>query len=174
MEKLIITPKTRIFELLQAYPGLEDLLISLAPEFKKLKNPVIRYTVAKVANIGQAAAIGGLNVEEMVNRLRESVGQGSLEQMEGAGTNYVTVCPGWFRKEAVVSSIDIRDMLNRGEQPVHEVLSAVKKLDDTEILEVITPFLPAPLLDKAISLGYRHWVVESSEKGYMVYFSGNQ
>jgi hypothetical protein len=169
MEKLIITPKTRIYELLQAYPGLEDLLISLAPEFKKLKNPVIRNTVAKVANISQAAAIGGLNVEELVNRLRECVGQGSLEQMEGAGTNYVTVCPDWFRKEAVANSIDIRDMLNRGEQPVHEVLSAVKKLDDKEILEVIAPFLPAPLLDKAISLGYRHWVDKQGGGEYRVY-----
>ena len=169
MEKLIITPKTRIFELLQAYPELEDLLISLAPEFKKLKNPVIRNTVAKVANIGQAATIGGLNVEEMVNRLRERVGQGNLEYQEGAGTIYVTDCPDWFRKEAVVQSIDIRDMLNRGEQPVHEVLSAVKKLKEHEILEVIAPFLPAPLLDKAISLGYRHWVDKQEGGEYRVY-----
>ncbi len=171
MEKLFITPKTRIYELLQAYPELEDLLISLAPEFRKLKNPVIRNTVAKVANIGQAAAIGGLNVEEMVNRLRERVGQGSLEHMEAAGTSYVTCCPDWFKKEAVVQSIDIRDMLNRGEQPVHEVLSAVKMLNELEILEVIAPFLPAPLLDKAISLGYRHWVDNKDRSEFRVYIS---
>jgi len=169
MEKLIITPKTRIFELLQAYPGLEDLLISLAPEFKKLKNPVIRNTVAKVANIAQAAAIGGLNVEEMVNRLRESVGQGSLEQIEGTGTSYVTACPEWFSKEAVAHRIDISDMLNRGEQPVHEVLSAIKQLEDGKILEVQAPFLPVPLLDKSLSLGYRHWVDKQGNGEYRVY-----
>ena len=31
MEKLIITPKTKIYDLLEAYPELEDLLISMAP-----------------------------------------------------------------------------------------------------------------------------------------------
>jgi len=35
MEKLIITPKTKIYDLLEAYPELEDTLISSAPEFKK-------------------------------------------------------------------------------------------------------------------------------------------
>ena len=40
MDNLIITPRTKVYELLQAYPELEDLLIELAPVFKKLKNPV--------------------------------------------------------------------------------------------------------------------------------------
>ncbi len=53
MEKLIITPKTKIYDLLEAYPELEDLLISMAPEFVKLKNPLLRKTIAKVANISQ-------------------------------------------------------------------------------------------------------------------------
>jgi hypothetical protein len=49
-------------------------------------------------------------------------------------------------------------MLNAGEQPLHEVLSTLKKLKDDEVLEIIAPFLPAPLIDKTISLGYRHWI----------------
>jgi hypothetical protein len=52
---------------------------------------------------------------------------------------------------------------------VHEVLSAVKKLNNQEILEVIAPFLPAPLLDKVISLGYRHWVDLRDEGKYHVF-----
>jgi hypothetical protein len=170
MEKLIITPKTRIFDLLQSYPELEELLISLSPEFKKLRNPVIRNTVAKVANIGQAATIGGLNVEEMVNRLRNRVGQGSIEQIDETGTKYVTERPDWFNQESITGNIDIRDMLNRGEQPVHEVLSALKQLGDSDILAVIAPFVPAPLLDKTLSLGYRHWMDKRGDGEYRVYF----
>jgi len=33
MDKLIITPKTKIFDLLEAYPQIEDVLISVAPPF---------------------------------------------------------------------------------------------------------------------------------------------
>jgi hypothetical protein len=171
MEKLIITPKTKIYDLLEAFPELEDTLIGSAPEFKKLKNPVLRKTIARITNIGQAATIGGLNVEELVNRLREKVGQNTLEQFDDSGTKYVTECPGWFRKEAVAQTIDIREMLNKGEQPVHEVLAAIKKLKENEILEIIAPFIPAPLLDKTLSLEYKHWLDRKSDSEYCVYFS---
>ena len=170
MEKLIITPKTKIYDLLDAYPELEDVLISLAPEFKKLRNPVLRKTIARVANISQAATIGGLNVEQMVNQLRDKVGQGNIEQLDDSGTKYVTKCPGWFKREYITNTIDIREMLNLGEQPVHEVLSSVKKLVDKDILEIIAPFIPAPLIDKSISLGYKHWLVKTGDGAYSVYF----
>ncbi len=171
MEKLIITPKTKIYDLLEAYPQLEDVLISLAPEFKKLKNPVLRRTIARVANIAQAATVGGVNIDQMVNTLREKVGQDSIGQIDDTGNKYVTVCPEWFKPESIVNSIDIREMLNRGEQPVHEVLSSIQKLGDDDILEVIAPFVPAPLLDKSLSLDYKHWLEKKDEGEYFVYFA---
>jgi hypothetical protein len=170
MEKLIITPKTKIYDLLEAYPELEEILIASAPEFKKLKNPVLRKTIARITNISQAATIGNLKVEELVNKLREKAGQGSLEQLDDIGTKYITICPEWFRREAVAQTIDIREMLNRDEQPVHEVLSAIKKLNENEILEIIAPFIPAPLLDKTLSLNYKHWLDKKAEGEYRVYF----
>ena len=171
MEKLIITPKTKIYDLLVAYPELEEILIASAPEFKKLKNPVLRKTIARITNISQAATIGNLNVEELVNTLREKVGQGSLEQLDESGTKYINTRPEWFRKEAVMQTIDIREMLNRDEQPVHEVLSTIKRLNENEILEIIAPFIPAPLLDKTLSLNYKHWLDKKSDSEYRVYFS---
>ena len=171
MEKLIITPKTKIFDLLNSYPELEDILISSAPEFKKLKNPILRKTIARITNISQAATIGGLKVEELVNSLREKVGQGNIEQLDDSGTKYITACPSWFKQEAIVNSIDIREMLNRDEQPVHEVMAAIKKLNENEILEIIAPFIPAPLLDKTLSLNYKHWLDKKAEGEYRIYFS---
>jgi hypothetical protein len=170
MAGLIITPKTKIYDLLEAFPELEDTLIAAAPEFKKLKNPILRKTIARITNIGQAATVGGLNVEELVNMLREKAGQGSISQLDETGSKYVTVCPGWFKKESVVNTVDIGEMLNSGEQPVHEVLSSIKKLNENEILEIIAPFVPAPLLDKTLSLGYKHWLDKKSEQDYRVYF----
>ena len=105
-----------------------------------------------------------------MNRLRDKVGQSSIGQLDDSGQKYVTRCPEWFQKDAVINSIDIREMLNRGEQPVHEVLAAGKKLKDNEILEIIAPFIPAPLLDKTISLEYRHWLDRRSDTEYRVYF----
>ena len=33
-----ITPQTKVAELLDAYPELEDVLVEMAPPFKKLRN----------------------------------------------------------------------------------------------------------------------------------------
>ena len=170
MEKLIITPKTKIYDLLQAYPQLEDVLISLAPAFKKLKNPVLRRTITKITTLNQAATIGSLNVEELVNTLRKEIGQESIGELSETEVQYQTDCPDWFGEKKVVHSIDIRDMLHAGEQPVHEVLSAIKKLGDDELLEVIAPFIPAPLLDKSLSLNYRHWLKKESDEKFVIYF----
>lgn len=170
MEKLIITPKTKIFDLLEAYPDLEDVLIALAPQFTKLQNPLLRKTITKVTTLSQAAVVGGLKVEEMVNALRKEAGQSNLKDPDYKDSQYIVKKPSWFSKRKIAHTIDVRDMLHQGEQPVHEVLSSVKNLKKKEILEVIAPFVPVPLLDKVIGLGYQYWIKEISEEEIRVYF----
>ena len=69
-----ITPETKVAKLLEAYPDLEEVLIGLAPAFGKLRNPVLRKSVAKVATLRQAAKVGGISLAEMINALREKAG----------------------------------------------------------------------------------------------------
>ncbi|QIA07557.1 DUF1858 domain-containing protein [Draconibacterium halophilum] len=170
MNKLIITPKTKIYDLLEAYPQLEDVLISAAPPFKKLKNPVLRKTITKITTLNQAATIGGLKVEELINKLRSQVGQTNIDGVGDETENYTTEKPAWFEERNIAETIDIREMLNAGEQPVHEVMSAIKKLNENEILQVIAPFIPAPLIDKSLSMSYRHWLNKKDSEEYRVFF----
>lgn len=169
MEKLIITPKTKIFDLLETYPELEDLLIQLAPQFKKLKNPVLRKTITKITNLNQAATIGGIHVEELINTLRKEVGQASIDTINEQD-NINTKQPDWFEESSIIQTIDIRDMLHAGEQPVHEVLAELKRFQHDKILKVIAPFIPAPLIDKSLSLGYKHWLHKKNEQEFLVFF----
>ncbi|MBN2807202.1 MAG: DUF1858 domain-containing protein [Prolixibacteraceae bacterium] len=170
MEPLVITPKTKIFDLLEAYPQLEDLLIEAAPQFKKLRNPMLRKTIARITTIAQAAVVGGLHVETLVNQLRNAVGQ-NQELIENETMKYTTQKPTWFAIEAVVHTIDAREMLNAGEHPVHEVLGAIQKLNEGELLKVIFPFVPAPLIDKTIGLEHQHWMVQVKGDEVVIYFS---
>jgi len=170
MEKneLIISPKTKVLQLIEAYPQLEDVLIRYVPAFEKLKNPVLRKTVAKIATLQQAAAIGGVKVEELINTLRKEVGQ---ELYKGDGfVEYTTQKPEWFDASMVVKETDIRKMLNEGEQPVNLVIADLTALQKGEIYTVIAPFLPAPLIDKASSLGIKHWIEEKSNELFNVHF----
>jgi len=171
MDKLLITPKTKIYDLLEAYPQLEKRLIESAPQFEKLKNPVLRKTITKITNLGQAATIGGIKVDELVNSLRAEVNQVFIESDQADQSNYNVTKPLWFKESSIADTVDIREMLDVGEQPVHEVLAAMKKLGDHEILKVIAPFVPVPLLDKSLGLGYLHWLNQRTKEEVRVYFT---
>ena len=170
MAPLIITPKTKIYDLLETYPQLEEVLISKAPEFKHLKNPLLRNTIARVTTVAQAATIGGIAVDALVNELRAQLGQATHETTEEAGSTYTTEQPTWFNPGDIQTTLDVGILLNRGEQPVHEVLAGLRKLEDDEILEIEAPFIPAPLIDKATSLGYDHWLKQETGENCHIYF----
>lgn len=170
MEKkqLIISPKTKVLQLIETYPELEDVLINYVPAFKKLKNPILRKTVAKIATLQQAASIGNVKVGDLINHLRKEVGQ---ELMNSEVNNpYNTLQPGWFNETNIVQELDVRDMLAAGEHPVNQVLADLKKLPNNSIYKMTAPFLPAPLIDKASSLEFKHYVVKESDNKFFVYF----
>jgi hypothetical protein len=165
---LIISPKTKVLQLIETYPQLEDVLINYVPAFKKLKNPILRKTVAKIATLQQAAVVGNVKVEDLINLLRKEVGQNTIELANKV--NYNTKQPEWFDDSKVTSELDVREMLNAGEQPVNKVISDLNHLQLDEIYKVIAPFVPAPLIDKSLSLEIDHWVKKEAEELFIVYF----
>ncbi len=168
MNTLIITPKTKVLELIETYPELENVLIEYAPAFKKLKNPVLRKTVAKIATLQQAAAIGNVKTEELINRLRREVGQ---ELYSGeTGIKYNNQKPEWFSEEKIGQHFNASQVLAAGEQPVNQVIADLNQLKDGVIYELQAPFLTAPLIDKATSLGLKHWIDKRGEEEFLIYF----
>ena len=70
---MIVTPETRIGPLLDAHPELEDVLIGLSPEYRRLRNPILRRTVARLATVSQAARIASLPVPQLLEALRRAL-----------------------------------------------------------------------------------------------------
>jgi len=138
---LIITPDTKVGAVLESYPELEDLLISMSPSFKKLKNLILRKTVAKVATLGQVAKVGNIPMAKLVNELRNAVGRESKAFYNTHGQDH-TEAPEWFNKSKIVQTIDARPVIESGKQPINTVFSALKKLENKNILVLITPFNP--------------------------------
>lgn len=167
-ENLVITPKTRVLQLLEAYPQLEAVLIGVVPAFSKLQNPVLRRTVARVATLQQAAAVGGVTTEDLVNRLRREVGQDVFAG--DALSAYHTTKPAWFEERRIAGDYDARPMLAAGEQPVNQVMADFGAMAAGSIYKLRAPFLPAPLIDKASSLGLDHWLVKEGDEAFVVYF----
>ena len=167
---LIITPKTRVGELLDSYPELESVLMELSPAFKKLKNPVLRKTVGKVATLQQAASLGNIPVTEVINTLRTEVGQ---QLFEGAVSdneiNYKQ--PGWYDPDKVSASFNASPLIDSGENPMQEVLTHLEKTNSGEIFLLTTPFVPAPIIELISKKGYSHYCITSNEGQCATYFT---
>jgi hypothetical protein len=168
MTESVIAPKTKVAELLDAYPQLAQVLVDYVPAFEKLRNPVLRKTVARITTLQQAAAIGGVRVEDLINRLRKEVGQDYFSGT--AAVAYTTERPGWFSETRVVAELDAKGMLAAGEQPVNQVIADLRALGQGDIFKLVAPFMPAPLVDKASSLGISHWVTGGEDQEFIIYF----
>jgi hypothetical protein len=165
---LAITPRTKVSELIEAYPDLHDVLVEYLPAFKKLKNPVLRKTVARITTLQQAAAAGNVSVEELINHLRKEVGQDLFSG--GSAPAYTTEEPDWFAEELLQSEFDAKEMLAAGEQPVNQVMADLSSLNRGAIYKLVAPFVPTPLVDKASSLGLSHWIKRTDDEEFIVYF----
>ena len=170
---LIITPKTKVFDLLETYPQLEEKLIGLAPAFQRLKNPVLRKTIARISTLQQVAAIGNLKIDELINLLRKEVGQENFTEKNFSGPALNYLKPEWFNKEKVSTFLDVRPMLEAGEHPIHQVMADLNTLPNSEIYKMTASFVPVPLIEKASSFGCKHWVEKISENEFDIYFIKN-
>ena len=168
-KQLAITPKTRVGELLETYPALEPVLIELAPAFRKLKNPVLRKTVGKVATLQQAASIGNLPVAEIINTLRAAIGQelSSDEDIQD-GINYKRTV--WFNEEKVLVRFNAIPIINSGENPMQEAIRHLEKTGDEEIFMLTTPFVPAPIIEIIGKKGFSHFCHQIKQEECHTYF----
>ena len=146
---LLIGPETTVGAMIEAYPGLESVLVEMAPAFAKLRNPVVRRTVAKVATLEQAAKIGGINLQTMILRLRNVTGQSAPDlpvlqpRQDAVGDDDAS----WLMAARVVEEIDADTMLERGVHPIGRIRATVGVLGPGEVVVLRSSFRPQPLIE---------------------------
>ncbi|MCA2000343.1 MAG: DUF1858 domain-containing protein [Chloroflexi bacterium] len=144
-----ITSQTKLFDLLEAYPALEEQIIAIAPPFKNLKNPVLRRAVGRLATLEKVAQIGGLNVDQFVNTLRRAAGQTELHPAQETKPYLPEISaedPEWTRCEPqfVVNGVEL---LQQGQVPLTRINELLPKLSPGRFLLLITDFEPSPMLE---------------------------
>jgi uncharacterized protein (DUF2249 family) len=163
-----ITPKTKVNDLLNAYPELEAFLMRLNPKYKKLKNPILRRTVAKIATLTQVAKIGGYDVLELVNLLRKEVGQPPLGEEAEPAEEEVAQAPTWISHEPK-AIVDANKLLDEEKNPLAEVSKILKSLEKGEIVLIESDFLPSPLIDTFKEQGYEVYADEAADGKFLTY-----
>jgi len=161
---------TTVAELLNNYDGMKDILIDINPKFKKLNNPVLRRTLAKVATVKQAAIVGGMEPLDLLNKLRVAVGQeplnsdGTSAEIRGQEENI----PDWIEKSPAIE-IDANRLLDEEKNPLAETNTALKKIDSGDIIAIKSDFKPEPLIEEFEKKGLDVYCKELGENSFVTY-----
>lgn len=182
-----ITPDMKVATLLDTFPELEAVLIDLAPAFKKLKNPVLRKTVAKVATLERAAGMADIPTRELIVKLRAAVGQptdeADLAAPTGSACSHLHTIsstpptpepasdaePDWFCECCTKETIDADAILAKGEVPIGQIVKSAKALGENDILKITVDFRPLPMIDMLEKQGFQTYCQQTPTDGYALF-----
>jgi hypothetical protein len=155
-EKVVnfITPQTLVDELLKRYPELEDTLIEIAPIFVKLKNPLLRRTIAKITTLRQASVVGNVPLNDLINKLRQAAGEEEYLSEPAEKETSSEPFPEWIKNKDNCIVYDAREDLEKGVHPLAKVMRDLADLDTGKFYLLKTSFIPAPLITKVKEKGY--------------------
>lgn len=156
---MLINEQTKIALLLKHHPGALETIVRLSPDFKKLRNPILRRLMAGRTSIAMASKIGGCTPEDFFNALAplgfEADNAPTLPQENAAGKNAPK--PEYLQKiqpERLVN-FDVRAMLADGNDPLKQIQQKVKSLQPGQVLVIVNSFEPVPLIKLLERQGFK-------------------
>lgn len=78
--------------------------------------------------------------------------------------------PDWLKKDKIKMSLDARPLLAQGIHPLEKVQQECAALQAGEIYEIITPFAPAPMIEKMAVTGYETYSECGADGIFHTYF----
>ena len=163
-----ITLETKIADLLNNYEGMKDILIKINPKFKKLNNPVLRRTLAKIAGVKQAAVVGGMDPIDLLNQLRNAVGQTQAGIATPKTDLEAEAAPEWVSKASKLT-LNANKILDEERNPLVELHKALKMIDKGDIITLEADFQPEPLIDEMLKAGHDVYTQEVTKDYFVTY-----
>lgn len=144
-----INEKTKIATLLKGNPEALEVLVQLSPDFKKLKNPILRKLMAGRTNIAMAAKIGKCSPEDFYAALAplgfiyegEENEYANEEKKKKAYKEFLIATKG---KEEIY--LDARPIINENADPLKIIQQYINKLTTNQYLKLKNSFEPIPLI----------------------------
>ena len=74
-------------------------------------------------------------------------------------------------KSSKLSTLDVRPLIARGEEPFDKIMKAVSALAPGESFVLVTPFVPAPLIELLQSQGFDARPEHRADGGWQTQFT---
>lgn len=166
----------RISAVLARDARLLDVLIGVAPVFEKLRNPLLRKTMAKLATVEQVARVAGIDANDLLERLNDALegknpaGLGSAPRAAQAAL--AGQPPAFATATALdrIVELDVREDLRAGREPFSRILDAARRLPDGHVLRLRAIFEPVPLYAVLGTQGFDHYVEQLGPEDWRVWF----
>ena len=140
-----INANTRISAIIQENKAAIDAIAAVAKPLSRLKNPILRKVMASRVSLAEAAKMGGTTVDALVAAL---LPLGFVFKHAETATEPVHERPIWLKNspESLRISFDVRPIIEKGTDPLKEILHRFKEVPEGHILVLINSFVPTPLI----------------------------
>jgi hypothetical protein len=180
-----VTAQMKVRDALKINEHMLDAFTWLAPEFERLRNPVLQKVMANRVTIEQAARVVKLPLTEILYVLNLAAG----EEPEQLDRELDGLPPGAFQvargnpprkphellnledTDEHVRFVDVMPHARRGADPLPTIMRNMLALrSPAEILLVRHPFDPVPLRDLFARRGFASWAEERRPAQWYIYF----
>lgn len=169
---MLINEKTKIAQLLKHHPDALETIVALSPDFKKLRNPVLRKLAAGRASIAMASKMGGCTPEDFYKALAPlgfeidtsaTVVEEKIENLP---------MPAYLKNLSAnkLVNFDVRELIADGKDPLRYIQQKIKALQAGEALKIVTDFEPVPLVKLLERQGFDSYVQWLSSEEIHTYF----
>lgn len=157
-----IAATDRVSDVLARDESLVEVFVRCSPHFDKLRNRVMRRTMARLVTVEQAARIAAVPAATLVRDLNTALGivtdaPAPAPEADGpAGAAAGSAGELSHPPDAPVIEVDVREELRAGREPFSRIMAAVSALEPHEVLHVRAIFEPVPLFTVLSKRGLTH------------------
>ena len=168
----IITHNDKITDVLKAHPDLKAKLIERSSRYKRLNNPLIFNTVAKVATVAIVAQVAGEDLGELLDFLNAAIGQREAHLVqETASGDEEEAQPAAPQPDAPpemeYQTLDARKLSGFF---LPEIIAKAGDVPPGVGLKLIQSFEPVPLYDVMTDMGWDHVTRRVSDEEFHIFF----
>lgn len=178
----LITEEDTVYDVITKYPQLKEVLVKISPKYKRLYNPVLFNTVAKVTKLKKAAEVGNVYIKEFLYQLNSAIGKGEeflnyfksqipKMQEEFFKKQFSKVNekpkPDWFNKTSEFKTFDARKIDG---EPFAHIVELANSIKEGEGFVLIQNFVPAPMINYLEKSGFESYTEKINENEIKVYF----
>ena len=167
----------RIDKVLALDERLLEVLVGASPTFDKLRNPLLRKTMSRLATVEQAARVAGIDANDLLERHNRAVSDDSREGAPAPARAATPAAPAAGPPDFVTKTVpdhvvelDVREDLRAGREPFRRILDAARRLRDDEALRLRAIFEPAPLYAVLGRQGLDHYTERLADDDWVVWF----